>query len=55
MGIYDDDIVSIKEELEELERHSVKESPQHEYDWGCLPWIIFIIIIKAVYYLCFDH
>lgn len=55
MGMYDDDIFSIKESLEELEKYSAKEYPRKDDGWGCLPWLVFVIMIEAIYFMFFNN
>lgn len=55
MGIYDDDLFSIKETLEELDKESSKECSLPTYDWGCVLWIVGLIIVEVIYFLFFDN
>ena len=53
MGMYDD-IFSIKEELEELEKYGYKKPYICDYDFGCLVWFILLIVVETIYFLFFD-
>lgn len=53
--MFDDDIFSIKESLEELDKYSAKESPQKVEGWGCLPWLVFVIMIETIYFIFFNN
>lgn len=53
--MYDDDIFSIKESLEELDKYSAKESPRKDDGWGCLPWLVYVIMIEAIYFMFFNN
>lgn len=53
MGMYDD-IFSIKQELEELEKYDSKEPYKCDYDFGCLVWFIFLMVVETIYFLFFD-
>ena len=54
--MYDDEIFSIKGSHEELDKYPAKESPQKDDDgWGCLPWLVFLIMIEAIYFVFFNN